>query len=361
MAEYYRKAQLELPENLSSREFAVQPIGSQSYIRHLSFKSEEELRRYITNNPPLHLYYSSAIYLFPEIKEMDQKGYLGSELIFDIDVDELQECRLMEQLHVCLDCGHSMYGNKVKKCIKCGSQNVVEASPVPDDCLKKGVETAKHLSDILKRDFGFEEVKIYFSGNRGFHVRPKCSEECMKLTGEDRREIVDYIKGIGLDLNRIAGFERDESLVPSSDEPGWRGRIGRAIYEKLGIRSGSSITWAEAKKRIGVEGVKALISSLVLDIDEKVTVDVHRLIRIPGSINGKLGLPVVRLEEPILDSYSIRCELSPFKEKVLLKMNATIIDKTIMGVKISAYRGEKIELPGCIAFPFVLKGIAEVG
>ncbi|MGB9725660.1 MAG: DNA primase small subunit domain-containing protein [Fervidicoccaceae archaeon] len=360
LIEYYSSNVFELPDNLSSREFAVQPLTTQSYIRHLSFKSERELRDYILKNPPLHLYYSSALYLFPEVREMESKGYIGSELIFDIDVDELSSCRLMEQLHVCLDCGHLMYGNKIKKCLKCGSQNVVEASPVSDECMKKGGEAALMLARILRKDFGFDEVRIYFSGNRGFHVRPLCDDECLKLNGEERREIVDYIKGVGLDLDKIAGFGKKEWLVPSPDEPGWRGRIGEAIYNKFGIKYGERITWSELQKKADVQELKSYISSATVEIDEKVTVDVHRLIRIPGSINGKLGLPVIKLNEADLSNFSIRCELSPFKEKVKVKMNVTITDKTIMGVKMSVYKGEEEEIPGCLAFPFILKGLADV-
>lgn len=360
LIEYYSSNDFELPENMSFREFAIQPLTAQSYIRHLSFKTEKELREYILKNPPLHLYYSSALYLFPEIKDMENKGYLGSELIFDIDVDELSSCKLMEQLHICLDCGHLMYGNKIKKCLNCGSQNVVEASPVPDECIKKGGEAALMLARILKKELGFEEVKIYFSGNRGFHVRPLCDETCLKLNGEERREIVDYIKGVGLDLERIAGFGRKDWLVPSPQEPGWRGRIGEMIYSKFGIKHEEYITWENLLKKVDSNELKLFLTSAAVEIDEKVTVDVHRLIRIPGSINGKLGLPVIRLEEKDLANFSIRCDLSPFKEEVKVRMNVTITDKTIMGMKLNVYKGEEVEISGCLAFPFVLKGIADV-
>jgi len=361
LSEYYSSAELELPDNISTREFAVQPLGAQSYVRHLSFRSEAELREYLVKNPPLHLYYSSAQYLFPEVKSMESKGYLGSELIFDIDADELPGCRAMEQMHVCLDCGYLMYGNKIKKCLKCGSQNVVEASPIPDECVKKAGEAALQLVRILKREMGFEDVKIYFSGNRGFHIRPLCSDACLKLSSEERREIVDYIKGNGLDVERLTGFGKRSWLIPHPDDPGWRGRVGKIIYDKLGLDPKEHFTWEEVGNRIDESLLRSFIESAAVAIDEKVTVDVHRLIRIPGSINGKLGLPVIRLAEEELSDFSIRCELSPFKERVNVKMNVSIIGKKIMGVELNAYKGEEIEIPGCLAFPFILKGIADAG
>ncbi|MEM0021424.1 MAG: DNA primase small subunit domain-containing protein [Fervidicoccaceae archaeon] len=361
LIEYYTAAELELPENLSSREFAFQPLTSQFYVRHLSFKSADELRKFILKNPPMHLYYSSAVYLFPEIKEMEKKGYVGSELLFDIDVDEISGCNPMEQLHVCLNCGHLMYGSKIKRCMKCNSSKVVEVSPVSEDCIRKGARMAAELTRVLRRDLGFDRVDIYFSGNRGFHVRPNCDEECMKLTSDERREIVDYLKGTGLDLEAILGPLKDNLLVPSPRDPGWRGRIGRAIYERLGLREDDSITWGEAKKRLKIERAEEAILLASIDIDEKVTIDVHRLIRIPGSINGKLGLPVVKLGEAELKDFTIRCELSPFKVKVPIKMRVSIIEKTIMGIKVSANKGELLEVPGCLAFPFLVKGIAELG
>ncbi|MGB9831477.1 MAG: hypothetical protein ACPLSP_05335, partial [Fervidicoccus fontis] len=38
LSAYYEKAKLELPDDINSREFAVQPIDYKGYVRHLSFK-----------------------------------------------------------------------------------------------------------------------------------------------------------------------------------------------------------------------------------------------------------------------------------------------------------------------------------
>lgn len=362
LSEYYKQASLILPENLSAREFAYQPIGSKSYVRHLSFKSAEDLRKYVVQNPPLHLFYSSAIYTFPEINDMEKKGMVGSELIFDIDADEVKGCEYFEQMHICRNCGYVMYGKSIKKCIKCGSTDVVDAEPIPGNCIKNAARETKKLVKILRKDFGFSEVKVYFSGNRGFHVRPVCDEGCLKLSSEERAQIVKYIKGDGLSIERIllSNTKRKKNLIiPAPDEPGWRGRIGEIIYNKMGMMPSKKITLEEAKSKLGNDiDFAEIVKEASVDIDEKVTIDVHRLIRIPNSINGKLGFPVLEIPESELENFYISCNLSPFKEKTEIQANFTLENKVIMGEKVDLIKGDRITVPGCIAFLLISRGLA---
>jgi DNA primase small subunit len=364
LSAYYEKAKLELPDDINSREFAVQPIDYKGYVRHLSFKSEDELRSFLLKNPPMHLYYSSAIYTFPEIDDMEKKGMIGSEIIFDIDADEVPGCESIEQLHACLNCGSLLYGKSIKKCTKCGSQNVIEVEPIPKECiLKAGIE-AKKLIKVLRKDFGFEKIKIYFSGNRGFHVHPKCDDEWLKLTSEERSMIIKYITGSGVNIERIIGLGESikgkNMYIPNPKEPGWRGRLGEILYKKMNLNDEKKITFGEAEVLLGEKiNLNDIMKMASISIDEKVTVDVHRLIRIPGSINGKLGLPVFEIGESELESFSINCSYSPFKEDEDVKMNVSMQNKEILGIKINSLKGDIIKIPGCLAFLFISKGIAD--
>ncbi len=362
---YYKNASLELPEDIHTREFAYQPIGKKTYVRHLSFKTPEEVKNYFSENPPLHAYYSSAIYAFPEIPDMEQKKLLGSNLIFDIDADHLPKCRFMEQLHVCLSCGYFMRGSGISKCPRCGSTQVVEAEPIPDVCLREAAITAKKLVRTLRKDLGLTRSRIYFSGNRGFHVIPVCDKDCLQMTSEERREIVDYLKGVGLDINEALFLgerrKRVKTLIaPSPQDPGWRGRIGEVLYEKIRKKPDARLTFGEIENMLGEKiDFYELVNEAVIEVDEKVTIDIHRLIRIPGSLNGKTGFPVIRVSENDLLDFKISCDLSPLKGKTPVKLNVDINEKEIMGYTINGSKNNVITLPQCIALFLMLKGIAD--
>jgi len=81
------------------REFTLQPFDSETYVRHLSFRSPEELRRYVVQKPPLHLYYSSAVYLQPSAPSMEEKGWRGSDPLFNIDADQIPGCSVQKLYH----------------------------------------------------------------------------------------------------------------------------------------------------------------------------------------------------------------------------------------------------------------------
>jgi len=81
-----------LPGDIIRREFAFQPFGLESYIRHISFKDEASLRMYIKSKTPKHAYHSVAIYELPEAPSMEEKGWLGSDLLFDLDLDHPGLC-----------------------------------------------------------------------------------------------------------------------------------------------------------------------------------------------------------------------------------------------------------------------------
>jgi len=83
---------LVLPGDIIRREFAFQPFGLESYVRHLSFKDETSLRAYIKSKTPKHAYHSIAIYELPEAPSMEEKGWLGSDLLFDLDLDHPGLC-----------------------------------------------------------------------------------------------------------------------------------------------------------------------------------------------------------------------------------------------------------------------------
>ncbi|MCE4599442.1 MAG: hypothetical protein F7C81_04500 [Desulfurococcales archaeon] len=320
---YYRlNPPLGLPPDMERREFAFHPFNLDSYVRHLSFSSEEELRSYMIENTPRHAYYSIALYELPEAKDMDSKVWLGSELLFDIDIDPRT----------------------------CGASIIVD-----DECITKAYEKARLIVEILKRDFG-ADATVYFTGNRGFHVKASCSY-CLKLGREERREIASYIRGEGLRIDAIiprglrVGKRRLDPASPTPDDPGWRGWITvllklepeKSIVEMLGRN------WLE---RIEVELAKHRP-----DIDMQVTQDPSRLARITGTLNGKSSLLVVDA------TYGLDLDprrLSPFRGEVKVRPLADIDDTTLLGFEFKLKKGVVEELPAWLAIHLATRELVEL-
>lgn len=329
--DYYKDAELLIPEDYVMREFAFQAFDSDSYIRHKAFSSIALLREYILRITPKHIYFSSALYRDPAAENMDEKGWVGSDLIFDIDADDIPGCNPLT-INVCVNEGCD------------------EVDIVGDECIELAKKHEELLIDVLINDFGFnyDEIEVNFSGNRGFHTRvhPK-DKSWLTLDSTARREIVDYLKGLGLDLRYLLLSSRKFKVVPPNpNEGGWRRRIAKLI-------SGVS--------EVDEEHIKNIIKSLVINIDEKVTVDVSRLVRICGSLNGKTGLKVVRVDPKALEVFKVTDKLSPFtKYSAIIIPTADLKDVEILGYKMSLSRNMNYKVPASVAMFLALKGLAYI-
>ncbi|MEM2191146.1 MAG: DNA primase catalytic subunit PriS [Archaeoglobaceae archaeon] len=290
--EYYRKANIKMPRQFEKREFAFVPFEAfPDFImhRHLSFSSLQDFRNYVISSVPAHVYYSSAYYENPEKERMEEKGWLGADLVFDIDADHL---------------------------------------PLKTNSIEKALEVAKgevkKLLKILKLDFGIKEVETYFSGGRGYHVHV-CDEDFLKLDSSERREIIDY-----LTLNNPTVL-RNENIVESN--------VATRIY-----------TYFKRRKNLeGKELLKALkkpekiFEKFRIHIDAPVTADVKRLIRMPGTLHGKTGLIVAKVED--IDSFEPLRDAIAFGED---KMKLRILKKVkinLGGETLNLSAGEIAEVP----------------
>ena len=366
-SDYYRGARLELPPDMEKREFAFQYLGSHTYHRHLSFRDEKSLRGHLVSKAPAHAYYSSALFLFPEISNMEEKKRLGSDLIFDIDADDLPQCTAVPRAYVCLSCGHAFRASGVNRCPRCGSGELENVDTLPQDCMARALENLRRLHRVLSKDLGLPRARAYFSGSRGYHLHVECDDRCRSMDSEDRRELVDYLKGTGLEIERVLGLGSrrrlsKDLLVPQPSEPGWRGRLGEAIALAHGsLPLGTTLAQLEeiAGGRLDWE---VYVERARVHVDEKVTIDVHRLVRIPGSINGKTGLPVTRVDlEAAPEEALPQCSWSPFRERVFLvkMLHDTPGPISIFGETLRARRGQLLRLDGCVAAYLLLKGLAE--
>ncbi len=224
----------EAPSDVERREFAFLSFGGRGMFRHIALRDEAALQKYIRNSAPAHSYHSSAYYTHPE-REMEEKGWLGADLVFDIDADHFDlPCQKLHDRWRCRSCGEEGAGHPPERC-SCGRAAFITESWLCEECLQAAKHETQKLLDILIQDFGFsstEELIVNFSGNRGYHVHVR-SPKVRGLGQQPRREIVDYIMALGLDPEH-QGFTRGARGGPSTlAEGGWRGRSGRALYDYI--------------------------------------------------------------------------------------------------------------------------------
>src|SRR3989454_12318933 len=93
---YYEHTKPILPDRFGRREFGFMFWTAGIVQRHLGFSKEDDLRAFLTSRVPAHAYYSSAYYEKPAAPTMEEKGWLGADLIFDLDADHLPGAKHME-------------------------------------------------------------------------------------------------------------------------------------------------------------------------------------------------------------------------------------------------------------------------
>ncbi|MEM2106410.1 MAG: DNA primase small subunit PriS [Candidatus Bathyarchaeia archaeon] len=388
--EYYRRNRENItpPKSMGQREFGFLLFVEGVMLRHKSFNQPSELGKFIEATVPSDIYYSAAYYMDPEAP-MDRKGWTGSDLIFDIDADHIEtECKKIHDRWRCDACGTSGGGKPPMICPKCKGQRFTETTWMCRECLEEAKIEASKLIDLLIRDFGVnhEEVNLNFSGHRGYHVHVE-SEVFKNLGSDERKEIVDYLTGLGLDLKLLnLSYPPGESDISGKftvHDPGWRGRIARSIEEiilrmdreplgKLGLRREVIESIIEYRKNIGKD-----ISEFIKDVDRKtwrqiihkavtlakvnidtvVTTDIHRLIRLPGTLNGKTGLKASKVNVKDLPRFD------PLKETVAFEGEERIhIEEAprfeIGGEEYGPFKDVDETLPAHAAILLLCKGSA---
>jgi DNA primase small subunit len=397
-ADYYKQhsASILAPSSLERREFGFLLLEKRVMLRHKGFMDVESLRSSLATIVPSDVYYSSAYYERPQ-EEMKAKGWLGADLVFDIDADHIKTpCTTVHDFWVCTGCGASGRGLSPQKCPTCGGIKFKEKTWPCEICLEAAKAEAIKLVDVLIEDFGFssEVLTVAFSGHRGYHVHVE-SEAVRGLDSLARKEIVDYVMGIGLEaefhgLGKSATPDRRVS-GPDLNDRGWRGRVAKGTYDFLLTASKEELMKTGLKtlhinqlirhrevllkswKKKGPWGVVKGISPETwkkiaqygvekqsVKIDSVVTPDINRLIRLPNSLHGKTGLK--KVEFPITDIE----DFDPLKSAVAFKegeVTVRVSEAPQFRVEDEIYgpfERRKLELPTAAALMLLCKGVAKV-
>lgn len=293
-----------VPERAAAREFGYQKFNS-GMIRHLRIKNDNQLRLLFMKNVPSDVYCSNAYYSFPELP-MNEKDWKEADLIFDIDAKDLQlPCRSNHTISICEQCHNVSTGND--SCSACGSLKIKKRSLPCKACMDASKVEVSKLTRILTNDLNVNEadIDIYFSGNEGFHVYAYHSQ-FGKLDSRARSDLVDYIMFRGAIPERF-GMKKtsqptnnDISTFPDFEQSGWRARFSAEVY---GSKSKRNKIIRQLKQE-GYASFQSMLDDLTqrigVRIDPNVTMDVHRIFRLPGSLNSKSGLakiPCASLEK----------------------------------------------------------------
>lgn len=316
--DHYRRFPAQLPPAADEREWAYIPWHGgpgTKMIRHNSLLDLGSIDDFLARERPQHVFYSAGRFERPGAATMQSKRWHGADLIFDLDADHLPT-----------------------------------VDPTEDDYIEMLAECKRALEkllDFLIEDFAFEDISIVFSGGRGYHVHVR-DVNIQQLERDQRREIVDYVRGIGLNFEDLIQEEVVSGIgrrTPASKRTldisgGWGRRVHQYILtfldellkldddtaiERLERLEGIGQRKAEAILRASRENFAAInegnidvhpaffqlvqmltiqaISDENAPIDEPVTTDTNRLIRLPGSLHGGSGLSVVPIDYTDLGAF----------------------------------------------------------
>jgi len=410
---YYQEKQKEIPavSSLKFREFGFIPWEKQIMIRHIGFESQKILLNYLIDRGPKHVYSSGSLFLQPEAQNMENKKYQGCDLIVDIDVDHFYTpCKDEHDLWYCNNCEAKGTG-MIEKCPKCEISKITKLNWICDKCLDVAKNEIKKLVyDFLIPDFGTDkkDMRIAFSGHRGYHLKVE-SEELRKLNSDERREIVDYLTGENISFEVLGLGEKFQMIHGLSKENiGWSQKIMKKIEEILCkpkteienllldknrfnfnpnlvtsflnskddflelISKGERNVWS-------IEGfglikwknfLKGVAKHIGVELDEPVSIDIHRLIRYPGSLHGKTGFKVQEITLTELEEFTPLNEMNEKLDPIVfnsknITQKLEIVERAlpvtkIKGTKYGPYvQGEKIEVPHHIAVFLLCKEVAK--
>ncbi len=353
---------IETPARIEEREFGYMQFND-GMVRHLTFKSMNELQALLLKEIPSDVYCSCAYYASPA-SPMQEKGFRGADLIFDIDTKELNlTCVKEHEVWLCNDCKNVM--KEKQNCTKCKSTKVEQTSLPCDNCVNAGKTEVKKLVKILKEDLGVaeQEIKVYFSGNNGFHLHVY-SREMEELDSPSRADIADYVIGnnllpesFGVRKNVNSSVNDVVNRFPNAADFGWRGRIASRLVknEKAKPRVVRTILkngYAQFKTELNL-----IAKEVGARIDPKVTMDVHRVFRLQGSLNSKSGLAKLSCSD--IDNFD------PFTAACVLgdeETNVHVIYSPKFKLKESFYgpfKDKDIKLPTYAAVYLICKGLAD--
>jgi len=226
------------------------------------------------------------------------------------------------------------------------------------------------IEDFLIPDFGVkkEDISVTFSGNRGYHIYV-VNDEIQKLNAKARREISDYLMGNGLDVKSMMSKNISNPI-------GWNKRFQDVTLQYI-ENSKRKVFDTDEKRNYSIEqikkgnydAVKGLEKNLenelkkrkvniTAQIDQGVTLDVSRLIRLPSTIHGGSSLLCDYVD---LDKYNPFVDGVVFgNEDLKIRLKEDVEEIMLKNQTFGSFKKEQeIAVPEFVAMFLICKGKAE--
>jgi DNA primase small subunit len=350
---------IHVPDRSQEREYGYKKFNS-GMIRHISLKTDKDLHLMLMTNVPSDVFCSNAYYSFPNLP-MAEKDWKEADLIFDIDAKDLNlSCRKDHTCIKCISCGEISLLQDV--CPKCKSNKLDLLSLPCQNCISGVKKEVLNLIKILTNDLQIddENVRISFSGNEGFHLYV-ANSFYNQLGSKERGDLIDYIMFRRAMPERF-GFKKENPSrlsFPELDEAGWRGRVAKELFGSKSKRS-KAITKIISNGYFAYQQILEEMGkhSIGIKIDPNVTVDIHRIFRLEGSLNSKSGLAKLACEN--IEKFNPYVEACLIDDKPVEVSANSPIEFRLKNRKFGPYTNEKVFVPKYVAVYMLCKGIASL-
>jgi len=324
-----------------------------------------------------------------------KKGWIGSDLVFDIDADHIPTtCNKIHDEFKCQKCGFQGRGITPESCPCCEGTKFETKIWACDLCIQSAREEVFKLIDMLENDFGFssDEYSVYFSGHRGFHVHIE-NETVRSLDAMARKEIVDYVTGLGLAvLDKETKEKKSKSKTSNNKfmlhDFGWNRRLKLGMQNFLHDASGEDLKEVGLRNKALLERKDTIVERAIPEgrwdmifgvndqtwlklaeyirenqaakIDTVVTTDIHRLIRMNGTLHGKTGLKKVQFPASALHDFDPFVGAVAFKKGAVKVLVSDAPEFRVGGETLGPYKNQTVTLPTAAAVMLICKRRAEV-
>jgi DNA primase small subunit len=377
------------------REFGYLMFKERFMVRHKHYNSINNFRTVLAETVPSDVYHSCAYYENPDF-DMDKKGWIGSDVVFDIDADHIPtSCNKIHDEFRCVKCGFQGRGITPEVCPCCEATKFETKIWACDLCIESARDEVVKLLDMLENDFGFsdDELRVFFSGHRGYHIHIE-AESVRSLDAMARKEIVDYVTGLGLGILDKEERERKTKRKGKANNKfnlhnyGWNRRLKMGMQnfienaskedlQEIGLRNKALMESKDTIiKRAINEGRWEFIKGVSIQtwlklaehireeqaakIDTVVTTDVHRLIRMEGTLHGKTGLKKIEFPAKNIEDFDPFVGAVAFKKGKVKVLVSDAPEFRMSGEKLGPYKNQTVELPTAAAILLICKRRAEV-
>jgi DNA primase small subunit len=404
---YYEAYPPAPPPDLPRREIAFSPFDTPGMFRHLAYAGEGEFRGALLEAVPRHAYYSTAYYQRPAHPIMKEKGWEGADVIFDLDADHLRDAERLsypQQLELV----------KVRFRLLLDEYLFDDFGLTPADVqlvFSGGRGYHAHIRAHSFRELtsaARRELVDYLTGEGFEPLRESLGQALEASPTPDRAG--ERPRTIRPSTRRPRQTAARLSRLAPPDAPGWQGRFTRSLFrltehwepmdpetlraELLSKRSPEGTPWftereakelsqellrpgtlAKVRERLTLDvfrqsvlpsflGMISQEAALELrgEADAPVTTDVHRLIRLPGSLHGGTGFRVVPLTRESLEDFSpwrdaLSLPDAQGPQRVLLEAD---VDYPFPGRDVKGHAGELLTLDPAPTLFLLLRGEASL-